>query len=133
MEIVDRAVFFVAASSGDTVVRRLCAWTRRRAAGATRPASPGFWTAQVPVAPVVPNLRDVASSDFKIAMVPAQWPWGRSLAGGIERLVHHLRGIRIGLALGGGGALGMAHLGILKALEQSGIVVDMIARTSPAR
>jgi predicted acylesterase/phospholipase RssA len=63
-------------------------------------------------------------------MVPAQWPWGRSLAGGLERLVHHLRGIRIGLALGGGGARGMAHLGVLKALEQNGIVVDMIAGTS---
>ena len=84
----------------------------------------------VPVAPVVPNLRDVASCDFKIAMVPPQLPWGRSLAGGLERLVHHLRGIRIGVALGGGGARGMSHLGVLKALEQSGIVVDMIAGTS---
>ena len=34
------------------------------------------------------------------------------------------------MALGGGAARGMAHLGILKALEQIGIVVDMIAGTS---
>jgi predicted acylesterase/phospholipase RssA len=34
------------------------------------------------------------------------------------------------VALGGGAARGMAHLGVLKALEQHGIVVDMIAGTS---
>jgi len=44
--------------------------------------------------------------------------------------VHHLRGIQIGLALGGGAARGMAHLGVLKALEQHGIYIDMLAGTS---
>ena len=68
--------------------------------------------------------------DFKIAETPPQLPWGRSLANGLERLVHDLRGVRIGVALGGGAARGMSHLGVLKALEQSGIVVDMIAGTS---
>ena len=34
------------------------------------------------------------------------------------------------MALGGGAARGMAHLGVLKALEQHGIVTDMIAGTS---
>ncbi len=36
----------------------------------------------------------------------------------------------IGIALGGGGALGMAHLGVLKALEKSGIVPDIVVGTS---
>jgi predicted acylesterase/phospholipase RssA len=48
----------------------------------------------------------------------------------LERIVHHLRGIRIGLALGGGAARGMAHLGVFKALEQHGICVDAVAGTS---
>ena len=43
---------------------------------------------------------------------------GRSLANGLERLVHDLRGVRVGVALGGGAARGMSHLGVLKALEQ---------------
>jgi NTE family protein len=34
------------------------------------------------------------------------------------------------LALGGGAARGMAHLGVLKALEQHGIYIDMLAGTS---
>ncbi|HMA62253.1 MAG TPA: patatin-like phospholipase family protein [bacterium] len=37
---------------------------------------------------------------------------------------------RIGLALGGGGARGMAHLGILKVLEENGVPIDFIAGTS---
>jgi NTE family protein len=37
---------------------------------------------------------------------------------------------RIGLALGGGGAKGLAHLGVLRALEQGGINVDLLAGTS---
>lgn len=36
----------------------------------------------------------------------------------------------IGLALGGGGARGYAHLGVLKALQQANIPVDVIAGTS---
>ncbi|MDN5345084.1 MAG: hypothetical protein PWQ18_1198, partial [Clostridia bacterium] len=37
---------------------------------------------------------------------------------------------RIGLALGGGGARGYAHLGVLKALQEADIPVDVIAGTS---
>ncbi len=38
--------------------------------------------------------------------------------------------IKIGLALGGGGARGLAHLGVLKALEEEKIPIDAIAGTS---
>lgn len=37
---------------------------------------------------------------------------------------------RIGLALGGGGARGLSHIGVLKALEREGIPVDLIVGTS---
>jgi NTE family protein len=37
---------------------------------------------------------------------------------------------RIGLVLSGGGARGSAHIGVLKALEELGVTVDMIAGTS---
>jgi len=37
---------------------------------------------------------------------------------------------RLGLALGGGGARGLAHIGVLRALERAGIAVDLIAGTS---
>lgn len=37
---------------------------------------------------------------------------------------------KIGLALGGGGARGLAHIGVLKALEEASIPIDMIAGAS---
>ena len=82
------------------------------------------------VAPVVPELRDFSSREFMISESPLSAPWGKVLSNGMERLVHDLRGVRIGVALGGGAARGMSHLGVLKALEQNGIVVDLIAGTS---
>jgi len=38
--------------------------------------------------------------------------------------------MKIGIALGGGGAKGLAHIGVLKVLEGHGIVPDMVAGTS---
>lgn len=41
-----------------------------------------------------------------------------------------LAGRAVGLVLGGGGARGFAHLGVLRALEELGVRVDMIGGTS---
>jgi CRP-like cAMP-binding protein len=130
MELVDRAVYFVPAGAAEAAVRRLRALDV--AARGWRDKLSIAWLLEggTPVGPVVPDLRDLACRDFKIADAPPGPPWGRSLASGLERLVHDLRGVRIGLALGGGAARGMAHLGVLKALDQNGVVVDMIAGTS---
>jgi predicted acylesterase/phospholipase RssA/CRP-like cAMP-binding protein len=130
MEIADRAVYFVPAAGGDAAVRRLRSLDV--AARGWRDKVGVAWMLEggQPVAPVVPNLRDFACRDFKIAETPPGPPFGRSLAGGLERLVHDLRGVRVGVALGGGAARGMSHIGVLKALERNGIVVDMIAGTS---
>lgn len=46
------------------------------------------------------------------------------------RLARILSGQAIGLVLGGGGARGLSHLGILQALEECGIPIDMIGGTS---
>jgi len=40
------------------------------------------------------------------------------------------KGSRIGLALSGGGARGLAHIGVLKVLEREGIPIDLLAGTS---
>lgn len=37
---------------------------------------------------------------------------------------------RIGLALGSGAARGWAHIGVIRALEQAGIVPDIVCGTS---
>lgn len=86
-------------------------------------------------APYAPELDGLSKGDFKLTLddPASQGPnptHGSLLQHGFERLVHHLRGIQIGLALGGGAARGMTHLGVLKALEQHGIAIDMLAGTS---
>lgn len=47
-----------------------------------------------------------------------------------SRLARFLAGRAVGLVLGGGGARGFAHIGILRALEEAGIPVDVIGGTS---
>jgi predicted acylesterase/phospholipase RssA len=50
--------------------------------------------------------------------------------GDVDRLARFLTGNAIGLVLGGGGARGFAHIGVLRALEEAGIPVDRIGGTS---
>ena len=47
-----------------------------------------------------------------------------------NRLARCLTGNAIGVVLGGGGARGLSHIGVLRALEENGIPVDMIGGTS---
>ena len=48
----------------------------------------------------------------------------------LDRLVRRLKNETIGLVLGGGGARGLAHLGVLRAIQELGIKVDFIGGTS---
>jgi predicted acylesterase/phospholipase RssA len=129
LQIADRAVYFVPAAAGEAAARRLQSFDVP-ARGWRDKISIAWLLEGTNVAPDVPALQNLAAGDFKIADPPPGHPFGRVLTAGLERLVHDLRGVRVGVALGGGAARGMSHLGVLKALEQSGIVVDMIAGTS---
>mmetsp|Transcript_19865 Transcript_19865/g.40370 ORF Transcript_19865/g.40370 Transcript_19865/m.40370 type:complete len:344 (+) Transcript_19865:1766-2797(+) len=48
----------------------------------------------------------------------------------ILRLCRRMTGLSVGLVLGGGGARGLAHLGVIKALMEAGITIDMVGGTS---
>ena len=130
IELVDRAVYFIPANAADAAIRRLKAIDVTARGWREKVRVAWLLEGDSPVVPVVPELADLASRDFKIRETPPTLPYGQSMANGLERLVHDLRGVRVGVALGGGAARGMAHLGVLKALERNGIVVDMIAGTS---
>jgi predicted acylesterase/phospholipase RssA/CRP-like cAMP-binding protein len=130
MELVDRAIFFAPASASEAMIRRLQALDVPGRGWRDKVSIVWLLEGNNPVGPAVPNLGEYACRDFKIAETPPPFPRSRTIAFGLERLVHDLRGMRIGVALGGGAARGMAHLGVLKALEDAGIVVDMIAGTS---
>jgi len=53
-------------------------------------------------------------------------PLGRAC----RRLARALHGRTVGLALGGGGALGYAHVGLLRVLHKAGIPVDYVSGSS---
>ena len=48
----------------------------------------------------------------------------------VARLARLLTGNGLGLVLGGGGARGFAHLGALRALEETGVAIDFVGGTS---
>lgn len=50
--------------------------------------------------------------------------------GDFQRLARRLCGKSIGLVLGGGGARGIAQIGIIKSLEEAGIPIDIVGGTS---
>ena len=48
----------------------------------------------------------------------------------VQRLARKILGASVGIALGGGAAFGIAHLGVLKVLEENNIPIDLIAGCS---
>ena len=48
----------------------------------------------------------------------------------LQRQCRQIRGTLIGLVLGGGAALGMAHVGVIRVLEQENIPVDVVVGSS---
>ncbi len=60
------------------------------------------------------------------ALVDPAHPYGRA----VNRVIRALDGRSVGLALGGGGALGFANIGVLRALEDARIPVDALAGSS---
>lgn len=50
--------------------------------------------------------------------------------GDFGRLARFLTGTAVGVVLGGGGARGFAHIGVLRALAESGIAVDLVGGNS---
>ena len=51
----------------------------------------------------------------------------------LARLSRWMAGKAVGLVLSGGGSRGLAHLGVLHALDDAGVPVDVIGGTSQAR
>lgn len=82
-----------------------------------------------PVSATLPFLADALAGANKSKRVVKEHPeieYSRA----IRRLSRELGGIRLGLALGGGAAFGLAHIGVIKVLERENIPIDMVSGTS---
>jgi NTE family protein len=85
--------------------------------------------AGTPVAPMLSGW-EFKKADVKVAVESTGSALTRHERQGLDRLVRALRGISLGLALAGGGAKGMAHFGVLHALEEAGLSFDVMSGTS---
>eukprot|EP00048_Salpingoeca_helianthica_P022628 m.19414 g.19414 ORF g.19414 m.19414 type:complete len:1129 (-) comp7582_c0_seq1:155-3541(-) len=86
-------------------------------------------SASTPTTP--PTLGGPGSGSGKSINVTAPPPPPRSIMlSDYGRLARRLTGTSVGLVVGGGGARGMAHFGVIRALEEAGIPIDMIGGTS---
>lgn len=67
-----------------------------------------------------------------VAVLPAalRIPVRAGHAGDLRRLARLASGTARGLVLGGGGARGLAHLGVLQALDEAGLAPDFVGGTS---
>ncbi|ODV62023.1 lysophospholipase [Ascoidea rubescens DSM 1968] len=86
---------------------------------------------------IVANLRskvqtirnDIFLKYSKLRSIPF-YQSSQSYKNDFLRLARILSGQAVGLVLGGGGARGIAHVGVIKALEDNGIPIDIIGGTS---
>ncbi|MEJ6004576.1 cyclic nucleotide-binding and patatin-like phospholipase domain-containing protein [Paucibacter sp. AS339] len=86
------------------------------------------------------HLALLHAQDALVPALPGPWVQGRDLERvyplrlnrrrDAERLARFLTGCAVGVVLGGGGARGFAHLGVLRALQESAIPVDLIGGNS---
>lgn len=79
---------------------------------------------------IVPWGESVGESFEKNGALEAAFEEEPKAARALARLARRLGGVRVGLALGTGAALGHATIGVLKVLKREGIPVDVIAGTS---
>ena len=78
------------------------------------------------ILPVEQSLTAGWAPDQPLPLVDPALPLSRVL----RRLVRKIGGISVGIALGGGAAFGIAHVGVLQALESAGLPVDLVSGTS---
>jgi len=82
----------------------------------------------------------IERDDKKLPLRTRRWLRSRRLAGfhhvqwgsdaDFRRLARIISGRSVGLVLSGGGAKGMAHIGVIRALEEIGVPIDMVGGTS---
>lgn len=79
--------------------------------------------------PVHLNLRESPAS-VDVLHAHCGGPWPVAFKFDLRRLAREIGRCRVGLALSSGGAKGLAHIGVLQVLEESGLEVDIVAGTS---
>ena len=73
------------------------------------------------------NLKEAVVSETITLIIPKE---SSPYAQVITKIARQIGGVLVGLVLGGGAALGIAHIGVLKVLEKENIPVDIVVGSS---
>ncbi|MCU0989995.1 MAG: cyclic nucleotide-binding domain-containing protein [Xanthomonadales bacterium] len=139
-----RHAFIVYETDGDgSVWDRLCLDRAHEVlvvAEARADPQPGAVERLLQGAPITARRLALVHRDGEVPTNTGQWLRERTLtghhhlrlerAGDFQRLARFLAGKAVGLVLAGGGARGFAHVGIIRALHERGIPIDLIGGTS---
>ena len=87
-------------------------------------------SAHSPVGRRVPCCPALPQRDFLLPIGETNAELQRLQRPALDRMIRHLRGVKIGIALGGGGARGLSHLGVMKAFDRAGVSFDTMSGTS---
>lgn len=68
----------------------------------------------------------VTSSEMSVVMPHAESEYARA----VTKMARKISGVLVGLVLGGGAALGVAHIGVIRVLEQENIPIDIVVGSS---
>ena len=104
--------------------------------GATEARMAGRWASRAPSQSLVLLHADDAGEPsgtsrwLQARSVDGHYHVRRKAASDFARLARSLTGRAVGLVLGGGGARGFAHLGVLRAMEEVGVPLDLVGGTS---
>jgi len=77
-----------------------------------------------------PRLSSVTGHRYLPSTVRLGLTGGAPEAGCLARWARAVTNRRVGIALGGGGAWGMAHVAVLRAIHQAGVPIDLISGSS---
>ncbi|PIQ84238.1 MAG: hypothetical protein COV75_03230 [Candidatus Omnitrophica bacterium CG11_big_fil_rev_8_21_14_0_20_63_9] len=83
-----------------------------------------------PIAYVLPHIDGLLSPLTPAQLADVLATRGEAYALVVRRIARELGGLLVGLALGSGAALGLAHIGVLKVIEREKIPIDLIAGSS---
>ena len=83
-------------------------------------------SAKLPFIDVSDCGKTLESEYFRTAFPIETSPYGRF----IRAMARQISGVRVGLVLGGGAAFGLAHIGVLRVLEEEQIPIDMVVGSS---
>lgn len=74
----------------------------------------------------LPRLESPPTAAHPVVLAHPSWDYAKA----VRRVSREIGEVQVGLVLGSGAALGLAHIGILRVLEREGIPIDVVSGSS---